>query len=293
MAQRWDRIAPGPDEVEQPHPQDYVSYVSLGEVGYDPEDPTLAFVRREDGQLLVEVTTNDNNTVNAYLCHQQTGPGAGDYTPVQPGEKVVLMWPDGDAIPYIVARLADLERQLVNQVCGVDTATPLGQLELVRQFRWMRTVDGQVFAIEAGGEMLLKGGGTGVRVSGQQVVVDSGAGGVHLGADFTSPPAPGPVVGGEEPVSIPAVPYIPIPDISLSLEPQPPQLRDGIVRFQDPVEANALTDDAFFEYWLAVYAVLSAAAVFFGIPWPFVEPPVKLTSLHVRASTKHTAVDGP
>jgi hypothetical protein len=290
MAQRWDRIMPGPDEAEQPQPGDYVSYVSLGIVGYDPVDPSLAFVRREGGQVLVEVHCMDGKDVNAYLCHQQTGPNAGDYTPVGPGESVVLLWPDGDSEPYIIARVADLERQLVNQVCGVDTATPLGQLELVRQFRWMRTVDGQVFAIQAGGEMLLQGGGAGVRISGAQVVVD---GAVHLGADFTSNPEPGLVVGNDEPVHIPAVPFIPVPDISLSLEPQPPQLRDGIARFQDPIEANILTDDAFFEYWLAVYTFISAAALILGIPWSFTEAPAKLTSRLVRASTKHTAVDGP
>lgn len=290
--QGWERPPIRPDDGNAPHPADFKNYVSLGTVGYDPEDPSLAFVRRENGQVLVEVTLTDGDSVNAYLCHQQTGPDAGDYIPVQVGEAVVVLWPDGFAeSPYIVARLADLERKLVDQVCGLDTTTPAGAFEVMRQFRWMRTVDGQVFAVQAGGELLLHGGGTGVRLKGTQVVVDSGAGGVHLGADFTTPPVPGTVVSTKETPTVPAAPFIPIPDISLSLTPQPPQLHNGIVRFQDPYEANLATDDAFFEYWLAIYAVLTAAAAAFGIPWPFVEPPAKLTSRAVKASRTHTAGD--
>lgn len=289
MAQAWDVPLPSPDDMgDQPHPADFTNYVSLGVVGYDPDDPTLAFVRKQNGQYLVEVTLEpDGDPVNAYLCHQQTGAGAGDYIPVQPGESVVLVWPDGESTsPYIVARLADLERKIVNEVCGIDTSTLVGGLEIVRQFRWMRTVDGQVFAIQSGGEMLLQGGGVGVRIKGPQVVVD---GAVHLGADFTADPSPGLVVGGQDPVNIPGVAFIPIPDISLSLTPQPPQLRDGIARFQDPIEGNIFTDPDFFEFWIAMYTVVTAAAIFFNLPWPFVEPPAKLTSRLVRASTTHTA----
>ena len=285
----WERPPIRPEDGDGPHPADYKNYVSLGTVGYDPDDPSLAFVRRVNGQILVEVTLTDGDAVNAYLCHQQTGPNAGDYIPTQPGESVVIVWPDGFAeSPYIVARLADLERKLVNQVCGIDTSTPAGAFEVVRQFRWMRTVDGQVFAVQAGGELLFQGGGTGVRIKGAQVVVD---GSVHLGADFTTPPVPGAVIGPEEPPTIAAGPFIPIPDVSMSLTPQPPQLHNGIVRFQDPVEANLATDDAFFEYWLAVYTFISAAALILGIPWSFTEPPAKLTSRAVKASRTHTAGD--
>jgi len=293
--QAWDRPEPAPEDPgEQPHPADFQNYVSLGIVGYDPEDPTLAFVRRVNGQYLVEVTLADGDDVNAYLCHQQTGVGAGDYIPVKPGESVVVVWPDGDSTsPYIVARLADLERQIVDQVCGVDTTTKLGGLEIVRQFRWLRTVDGQVFAIQSGGEMLLQGGGVGVRIKGPQVVID---GGVHLGADFTANPEPGAVVGGEDPVNIPGVPYIPVPAFSLSEEPQPPQLRDGIVRFQDPVEGNILTDPDFFGWMATVNGLLVIIAAFLGVPWPYDDPeswPIKMRAAHVRASRKHTATDEP
>jgi len=293
MPQRWDRIQPAPEQSEAPQPSDFMNYVSLGIVGYDPEDPTLAYVRREGGQVLVEVELAVGGEVNAYLCHQQTGSGAGDYIPVEPGESVVLLWPDSESSPYIVARLADLERKLVDQVCGVDTTTEVGGFEVVRQFRWMRTVDGQVFAIQAGGEMLLQGGGSGVRIKGPQVVID---GGVHLGADFTTNPEPGLVVGGEVPLNLPAVPFIPIPDISLSEEPQPPQLRDGIVRFQDPIEANILTDEDFFGWMFTVNGLLVLIAAFLGLPWPYADPeswPIKVRAAHVRASTKHTATDGP
>lgn len=294
MPQAWARPLPAPEQADQPHPADFTNYVSLGIVGYDPADPTLAFVRKEGGQYIVEVTLANGDDVNAYLCHQQTGDGAGDYLPVQPNESVVLVWPDGESTsPYIIARLADLERKIVNSVCGVDTSTEIGGLEIVRQFRWMRTVDGQVYAVQSGGELLLQGGGAGVRIKGAQVCVD---GGVHLGANFTSDPEPGFVIGGEDPVNIPAVPYIPIPDVSLSEEPQPLQLRDGIVRFQDPIEANILTDADFFSFILIINTVLTVAAAFFGLPWPYADPenlPKLIRAAHVRASTKHTASDEP
>lgn len=285
--QGWERPSIRPEDGDGPHPADFKNYVSLGSVGYDPDDPTLAFVRRVNGQILVEVTLTDGDPVNAYLCHQQTGTDAGDYIPVQPGESVVIVWPDGFAeSPYIVARLADLERKLVSQVCGIDTSTPGGAFEVVRQFRWMRTADGQVFAVQAGGEMLLHGGGAGVRLKGAQVVLD---GAVHLGSDFTTPPVPGAVTSAVDPVTIPAAPFVPVPAVSTSLTPQPPQLRDGIVRFQDPVEANTASDLEFFAWLIAVNTLLTGVAAFLGVPWPFVDPPLKITSKMVRASTKNTA----
>ena len=290
--QRWER--PPMQELADPgeSPNDFKNYVSLGEVGYDPKDPTLAYVRQVDGQRIVEVTLADGDDVNAYLCHQQVGGGGGDYIPVEPGDAVVILWPDGQGeTPYLVARLADLEHALAATVCGIDTSTKLGQLDLVRQFRWTRTPDGQVYAIQAGGEMLLHGGGAGVRLKGAQIVLQ---GGVHLGADFTTQPYPGEVVGGEVPATLPAAPFIPIPDVSLSLDPQPPQLRDGIVRFADPIEANVFTDEDFFLFILTINTFISAAAIILGLPWPYADPenmPTRIVSGHVRASRRHTAND--
>ena len=280
--------APGPSAGE------YSNNVSLGVVAHDPEDPSLAFVRFESGQVLVEVElSGDGDAVNAYLCHSTTGAGAGDYIPVQPGESVVLVWPDSNGTPYIVARLADVERSLAGTVCGIDTAGPGG---FVRQFHWMRTPDGTIYAVQSGGEMLLQGGGVGVRISGTQVLLN---GSTHLGADFTTPPIPGMAITGQD-VSpdIPPTPFIPEPGFSPSLADPPPgpQLLNGIVRFQDAVEANFFTDPNFFGFILTVNGLLSLTAAFLGVPWPYDDPatlPDRITSAHVSASITHTWSDPP
>lgn len=267
-------------------PAEFVNYVSLGTVGHDPEDPSLAFVRVVDGQVLVEVElAGDGDAVNAYLCHSQTGASAGDYIPVEPGESVVLVWPDGQASsPYIIARLADVERQLAGSCCGLVTSTASG----VRQFRWLRTPAGQIYAVQSGGEMLLEG--SSVRITGAQVLVN---GETHLGADFTAPPIPGqPLDGTESTPTTPAAPFV--PDLLPSLATIPPatllQCANGIVRFSDQIEANLATDPEFMAWVAAVNALLTILAGLVGQVWPFVDPPLKLTS-RANTASKHTAND--
>ena len=281
-------------EAAPPSAGEYSNNVSLGVVAHDPKDPSLAYVRFESGQVLVEVElSGDGDAVNAYLCHSTTGASAGDYIPVQPGESVVLVWPDSNGTPYIVARLADVERSLAGSVCGIDTA---GELGFVRQFHWMRTPGGTIYAVQSGGEMLLAGGGGGVRIAGTQILMN---GATHLGADFTTPPIPGEAITGQDTTpDIPASPFIPTPDVSLSLNDPPPgpQLKNGIVRFADLVEANILTDPTFFGFILTVNGLLSLTAAFLGVPWPYDDPemlPKQITSMHVTASTTHTATDPP
>lgn len=284
-------LMPAPDAAP-PSEAEFVNYVSLGTVGHDPEDPSLAFVRIEGGQVLVEVElAGDGDAVNAYLCHSQTGASAGDYIPVEPGESVVLVWPDGQASsPYIIARLADVERQLAGACCGLDTSSATG----IRQFRWLRTPEGQVYAVQSGGEMLLEG--SSVRITGAQVLLN---GATHLGADFLTPPVPGEPLGGTENTpSIPAAPFIPTPDISLSLDDPPPgpQLANGIVRFSDSIESNIITDPDFWAFILTVNGLLILVAAFLGVPWPYSTPeslPSALKPRHTTASTTHTANDPP
>jgi len=279
-------IVAAPDAAP-PSEAEFVNYVSLGTVGLDPEDPSLAFVRVVDGQVLVEVElAGDGDAVNAYLCHSQTGAVAGDYIPVEPGDAVVLVWPDGQAAsPYIIARLADVERQLAGSCCGLATTSPG-----VRQFRWLRTPTGQIYAVQSGGEMLLEG--SSVRITGAQVLLN---GETHLGADFLTPPVPGQPIGGTaSSPSVPAAPFV--PDLLPSLATIPPaellQRAQGIVRFSDEIEANVLTDPDFIAWLAAANGVLTLAAVLVGLPWPFPDPPVKLTSRANTASV-HTANDPP
>lgn len=281
---QFPSIIRAPDEPLQ-SPSDFVNYVSIGTVGHDPEDPSLAFVRVVDGQVLVEVElAGDGDAVNAYLCHSQTGASSGDYIPVEPGESVVLVWPDGQASsPYIIARLADVERQLAGSCCGLSTVT--GGVT-VRQFRWLRTPAGQIYAVQSGGELLLEG--SSVRITGAQVLLD---GTVHLGADFTTPPAPGaPLDGTETSPSVPAVPFVAPLAPSLATTPTAPQAAQGILRFSDAIEANLLTDPEFMAWVAAANVILTAAAALLVLPWPFPNPPVKITS-RANTASKHTATD--
>lgn len=279
------------EEPPDPSPAEYANFVSLAVVGHDPDDPTLAHVRVQDGQVLVEVTLSDGDCCDAWLCHHQTGASAGDYIPVEPGDSVVLVWPDGDSSPYIVARLADVERSLAGSACGIDTTGPVG----IRQFRWMRTPDGQIYAVQSGGELLLEGGGGGVRITGEQLLMN---GATHLGADFVTPPVPGEVLGQKTTPSVPPGPFIPEPAASPSLSDPPPgpQLLNGIVRFRDAVEANLFTDTDFFGFVNSINAFIILAANLLGLPWEYDTPdkiPIKITAAHVTASTTHTANDKP
>jgi hypothetical protein len=280
---------PGPEASAA----DFVNYVSLGVVGHDPEDPSLAFVRVVNGQVLVEVElSGDGDEVDAYLCHSQTGADAGDYIPVAAGDCVVLVWPDGQsASPYIIARLADVERQLAGSCCGIDTS---GEQDRVRQFRWLRTPEGQIYAVQSGGELLLQGGGNGVRIAGEQVLL---TGAVHIGADFTVPPTPGEVISGEDSTpTVPGAPFIPEPGVSLAEEPIPGQLAAGIVRFKDSIESNLATDPDFWSFILTVNGLLSLTAAFLAVPWPYDDPetlPKSIKPQHTTASTTHTCNDPP
>jgi preprotein translocase subunit Sec61beta len=281
---QFGSIIRAPDEP-QPSSSEFVNYVSLGTVGLDPEDPSLAYVRVVNGQVLVEVElAGDGDAVNAYLCHSQTGASAGDYIPVEPGESVVLVWPDGQASsPYIIARLADVERQLAGSCCGLSTVTGG---TTVRQFRWLRTPAGQIYAVQSGGEMLLEG--SSVRIKGAQVLLD---GTVHLGADFATQPVPGaPLDGTETSPSVPAVPFVPPLAPSLATTPTAPQASAGILRFSDAIEANLLTDPEFMAWVAAANVILTAAAGLLALPWPFPNPPTKLTS-RANTASKHTATD--
>mgnify|MGYP000134310250 CR=1 FL=1 len=52
-----------------------------------------------------------------------TGASAGDYIPVEPGESVVIVWPDALGSPYIIARLADVAATLSTRGSAAVRAT--------------------------------------------------------------------------------------------------------------------------------------------------------------------------
>jgi len=268
------------------------NFVALASVGQDATDPSRAFCYIDSsGQVLVEVTLEpDGDKIQAYLCLAQTGPNAGDFIPVRPGEAVLVVFPQGDPDQgYIVGRLDDESTNLAPTVCGISTTGPQGQ---VRQYRWLVTPAGQVYAIQAGGEILLQGGGAGVRIKGAQVLVD---GACHLGADFATAPIPGHVSGGgAETAPSPAGAFLPPQGATLT---EPPFVgnRDAIVRAKDEVQSNLAIDPAFWIWVKAVNVFIAALAALTGLPWAYPEPtpgpPLKLTAQHKGASRTHTAAD--
>lgn len=300
------RLNDAPDAA----PREYAAnFVSMARVGQDATDPSRAFCYIDDsGQVLVEVTLEpDGDKVQAYLCLAQTGPNAGDFIPVRPGEAVVVIFPSGDPDQaYIVGRLDDATTNLAPTVCGITTTGPSGQ---VRQFRWVVTPAGQVYAIEAGGELLLAGGGAGVRIKGAQVLVD---GACHLGADFAGPPTPGQVAGGgAESAPAPAQPFVPPQGTTLT---DPPFVGNAkaIVRVTDGVQSNAATDPVFWAWKQALEVYLAAVDTFVQalstlnpgtiaaalavyqaakIAYDLTPQPSAIESQHKAASLTHTAAD--
>lgn len=268
------------------------NFVALASVGQDATDPSRAFCYVDSsGQVLVEVTLEpDGDKVQAYLCLAQTGPNAGDFIPVRPGEAVLVVFPGGDPDQaYIVGRLDDDSTNLAPTVCGISTTGPQGQ---VRQYRWLVTPAGQVYAIQAGGEILLQGGGAGVRIKGAQVLVD---GACHLGADFAMAPVPGQVAGGgAETAASAAGAYVP-PQGSTLTDPPFVGNAKAIVRVTDGVQSNLAIDPEFWLWVKAVNILLEVLSAMIGVPWAYPEPvpgaPMKLNAQHKSASATHTAAD--
>lgn len=271
------------------------NFVAVGRVGQDASDPSRAFCYVDDsGQVLVEVTLDpDGDKVQAYLCLAQTGPNAGDFIPVRPDEAVLVVFPGGDPDQaYIVGRLDDESTNLAPTVCGISTTGPAGQ---VRQFRWVVTPAGQVYAIQAGGELLLQGGGAGVRIKGAQVLVD---GACHLGADFAAAPVPGQVAGGgSESAPAAAGPFVPPQGATLTT-PAFAGNAKAIVRVTDGVQSNAAIDPVFWTWRVALDVYLAALATLNPVTiaaattaYTAVPKPTAIESQHKAASRTHTAAD--
>lgn len=276
------------DAPEHPAPDVPANSVSLGRVGHDSGDPSRAFCYVDDsGQVLVEVTLDpDGDKVQAYLCLAQTGPNAGDFIPVRPGEAVLVVFPGSDPDQgYIIGRLDDVTTSLAATVCGLSTTGAGGA---VRQFRWLVTPGGQVYAIQAGGEVMLQAGGAGVQIKGAQVLIDGAA---HLGASFALVPSPGQVAGGaSETAPSPAGPFAP-PQGATATTPPFVGNAKAIVRATDGVQANIATDEAFFIYLTALNSFVVAVAGALAIPWAYPSPPTAIESQHKGASATHTASD--
>jgi len=121
------------DAPNLPSPISPQNAVSLGRVGQDETDPSRAFCYVDDsGQVLVEVTLDpDGDKIQAYLCLAQTGPNAGDFVPVRPGEAVLVVFPSGDPDQaYIVGRLDDETTNLAGDgLPRVDEEVARGAVE--------------------------------------------------------------------------------------------------------------------------------------------------------------------
>jgi len=306
MASAFPRIYGSPDEAPSDPPQ---NFVSLATVGQEENDPSRAFLYIDSsGQALVECTLQpDGDKIQAFLCLSQSGPSAGGFVPVAYGDTVVIVWPDSDySNAYIVARVNNADDPLAPTVAGISTTGPSGQ---VRLFRWLVTPAGQVYAIAPTGELLLIGGASGVKVEGEQILLN---GPTHIGADFASPPVPGQVSGGSlETDPTPAGPYVP-PQGSTLTTPAFVGNANAIVRVLDGVQSNAATDPVFWTWKQALGVYLAALDVYVQalatlnpvtiaaalgvyqaalLAFSLTPDPTEIESQHKSASATHTCLD--
>jgi len=283
----WSRSRTG----FQGYPQNFVSYGTVGHT-----DSTPAYVRVEEGDVLIEVTlTPSGDEVVARLDTSAMSQGAL-YLPLSYGQRVVLLYPNGkNGDPLLIGRCSDASWPFPEEVAGVATAAE----QRAPMFAFLKTGDGQLLAIEtgAGGDVLIHSGASAqMKVSpGEQILM---TGRTHLGssADFGSAPTGskvaenGFVEDGEEAGNynplpntrgrpadgttlVPPTPIvIPPPLTDTNARPYP---QDGIVRFKDQLGSNVFVDPDFWAWLVAAATALAALPVPVTVPLPaqlFVAP---------------------
>ncbi len=250
----------------QGYPENFISYGTVGHV-----ERTTAYVRVEEGDVLVEVTLapTGDEVVARLGCEVMSG--GSTYFPISYGQRVVVGYPNGkNGDPVIISQCHDGAWPFPETVAGVRTTTSSGQGPM---FAFMRTGDGQLLAIETGegGDIVIHSGASAqIKVSPTEQILHTGR--THIGsdADFSSAPT-GATVGdngfvteGDEagnynptpntntaisgtlipPATIP----LPPPQVDTQLRPYP---ADGIVRMKDQIQINPVTSPDFFA-WLSV-----------------------------------------
>lgn len=243
------------------------SAVELATVGYLDDqtglpEPTPAWVRWEQGEAVVEITTKDEDRITARV-------GIPQLT-LRFGQQVLIVLVDGDPqMAVIVGALGDANVPAPSSVAGVPTgaaaATDKGVRPPGATWHFLRLDDGQAFAIQtqAGGDVLIHAGASiHLRANPREGAVHL-EGTVHLGVAPTTAPI-GSEAGpsGEEIPGAPALPHVPVPYAPPS--PQPPAgvayvgSADGIVRAHDLYQSGVAIDPTFWAWVIAVDAVARA-----------------------------------
>jgi hypothetical protein len=285
------------------------NFLAYGVVGHidnltDLPEPSPAYVRIQDGQVLVEVTIEPNgDEIVARLGHDGAGAGTGDYIPLEWGCHVVVEFVAGNPQnAVIIARLHNQECFVPHDVAGVQTGAVGGMAEAfvpAPMWRFVKMGVGQLLAIEtqAGGDIVIHSAGS-VEIAAGPAGAIHLSGRVALGESPVTPPV-GATVGpaGTTIPGVPAVPHVPLPKVPGI--PAPPAtivpylgLADGIIRAKDGVQSHIVTDPYFWG-WLNVlhsFPLILAWASAAG----FAAPPLAIHSEHSGLQgpgSQHTASD--
>ncbi|MCK9513052.1 MAG: hypothetical protein M0R28_17750 [Pigmentiphaga sp.] len=233
-------------------------------------ETTPAWVRIEQGEFLVEVTTANGDELIARIGSDV------DYLALSYGCQVVVVYPDGDeTLATIVARLGDLKRPVPPVVAGVQTgaaaAVAKGLHVPAPAWTFTRLPDGQLMAIETGlgGDYLVHSGGS-VEIKAAPTGAIHLNGRVALGEGPTSPPFGGTVSAAG--TTIPGVPAVPAIDTPYTPAPAPPQTivpfvgtEHAILRAKDDIQSS-ITIDPYFWAWVTAVGTNPMIAALAGAP---------------------------
>ena len=252
------------------------NFVSYGTVGH--YDGTPAYVRIEDGDVLVEVTLNPSGDQVSARVDFDTVDGGGFYLPLSYGQRVVVGFPNGDSSEaVIIGRCSDKSWPFPDEVCDVATSSNGKNAPC---FAFLKTQDGQLLCIETGtnADIVIHSGAS-VQLKATPSSQNLITGRTHIGSDveFSSPPTAATVAedGFVEEGEAGGL-FSPAPNskgtTNLKLQVYP---ADGVVRMDDGIVSNGITDPAFFAWVSAVSAAL--------IP-PIPTFPLQLKSAHESCS---------
>lgn len=305
---RYTRAA-DPARIRQVTTAPQRNYLSYGVVGHVDNitglpEPSPAFVRIEDGQVLVEVTVEPRgDEIVARLGHDGAGAGIGDYIPLEWGCHVVVEFVDGNPQnAVIVARLHNQECHVPHDVAGVQTGAAGGMAETfvpAPMWRFVKMAAGQLLAIEtqAGGDIVIHSAGSVEIAAGPSGAIHL-SGRVALGESPVTPPV-GATVGpaGTTIPGVPATPHVPLPKVPGI--PAPPAtiapyvgFADGIVRAKDGVQSYIAVDPYFWGWLTAIHSFPLNLAWASAAGFP--SPPIALHSEHSGLQgpgSQHTASD--
>lgn len=272
--------------------------VDLATVGYtDPisllPEVTPAWVRIEQGEFLVEITTVNGDEIVARIGSDV------DYLALAYGCQVVVVYPDGDeTLATIVARLGDMFRPIPESVAGVPTGASAAQAKgtFVPAPYWTftRLPTGQLLAIETGpgGDYLVHSGASIELKAQASGAIMLNAARVAIGEGPTTPPSGAVVTSGG--AVIPGVPAVAPIDTPYTVAPVPPQTivpfvgtEHAILRAKDDIQSS-ISYDPFFWAWVTGVGTNPLIAALAGAP------PVALHSAvggFAGPGCPHTAAD--